>query len=93
LPSIIAWEDDQSIEAMEDTSVSYFTYPAFQQAGEDGQATGIVDFKNVLSASLRTRYKYAEYLIWRPYIFRALHSPGDLSDHDYECCSKALKVS
>jgi len=83
LPPAIAWNDNDSIEA---TVYS-------PQAGADPRTRNVVDFKITLNAALRTRYKYAEYLIWRPYIFRALHYPHALLEYDYECCSKAFKVS
>ncbi|PQE30552.1 hypothetical protein CJF32_00010066 [Rutstroemia sp. NJR-2017a WRK4] len=54
--------------------------------------TGMLDFKTTLNATLRTRYKYAEYIIWRPIIFRVLHSPQDPAWHDVECCRKAFKA-
>jgi hypothetical protein len=93
LPPAIAWDDDQSVEVMEDIPMSNLNYSTYKQAGADSRMTDVLDFRSVLNAALRTRYKYAEYLIWRPYVFRALHFPGDLSEYDYECCSKALKVS
>lgn len=58
----------------------------------DPALTGMLDFKTILNASLRTRYKYAEYIIWRPYIFRVLHSPQDPTWNDIEYCRKAFKV-
>jgi hypothetical protein len=53
----------------------------------------ILNYRTVLNATLWTRYKYAEYLIWRPYIYRALASPAEMTRHDYECCYNAYKVS
>jgi hypothetical protein len=50
--------------------------------------------KVIVDASLRTRYKYAQYLIWRVYIFRALHyrNGGELAPGDLEGCREAFKV-
>ncbi|PQE23436.1 hypothetical protein CJF30_00010495 [Rutstroemia sp. NJR-2017a BBW] len=58
----------------------------------DPALTGMLDFKATLNATLRTRYKYAEYIIWRPVIFRVLHCPQDPAWHDVECCRKAFKA-
>jgi hypothetical protein len=93
LPAAIAWNDDQSVETMEDTYMSDFNQATGKQSGPDPGLTEVICFRAVLNAALRTRYKYAEFLIWRSYIYRALHVPGDLTIYDYECCSKAFKVS
>lgn len=54
---------------------------------------GAIDFKYILNAALRTRYKYAEYVIWRPCIYDVLHTPFAVNEQDYENCYRALKVS
>lgn len=33
----------------------------------------------VLQAALRNRYKYAQYLIWRPYLYKVLHSSPNVT--------------
>ncbi len=81
MPVAIAWDVDQSAETMEGSHISIPYH-----------ATDIVDFRTILNASLQTRYKYAEYLIWRPYIYSTLQNPGSLTTHGYECCKKAFKV-
>jgi len=51
------------------------------------------DAKIILTASLRTRYKYAQYLIWRPYIYKVLHFPDTGAEEDLQGCREAFKVS
>jgi len=89
LPAAIAWDDDQSIEAVEnmDMSASGYAYH-----GEGGVGPSMINSKSILNATLRTRYKYAEYLIWRPYIYRALEVPSEMTRDDVECCYKAYKA-
>ncbi len=58
---------------------------------QSGAKTSHISSKMILNATLQTRYKYAEYLIWRPYIYRALEAPAEITRHDIECY-KAYKV-
>lgn len=90
LPLVIAW-DDQSTD---DTAMSNSDREVYREATAslDPVLNGILDFRPVLNAALRTRYKYTEYIIWRPYIYTVLHSPLDSAKHDLECCRKAFKV-
>ncbi len=46
----------------------------------------------ILDAALRTRYKYAQYLIWRPFLFNILHYPLGSNEADLEGAMKALKA-
>lgn len=59
----------------------------------DPVAMGRLNMKTVLRATLLTRYKYAQYIIWRPYIYQILHVQIDPSFHSIESSLKALKVS
>jgi hypothetical protein len=47
----------------------------------------------VLHASLRTRYKYAQYLLWRPYVYKVLHFPSSSTNVDLQGCVEAFKVT
>jgi hypothetical protein len=53
----------------------------------------MLDPNLILTASLQTRYKFALYLIYRPYIYKALHTPELVTKDDLEGCAKALYVS
>ena len=45
----------------------------------------------MLTAELRTRFYYARFILYRPFIFKALHFPEHMSGHDVECCAFAIK--
>lgn len=47
----------------------------------------------IMNASLRTRYKYAQYLLWRPYVYKVLHFPNSSTDEDIQGCIEAFKVA
>ncbi len=42
-------------------------------------------------ALLRTRYHYSKYLIYRPFIYKALHYPDQMTQEDAECAAECLK--
>lgn len=90
LPPAIAW----NYESKDDIAMSNSDSDCYREATTlpDLAPSEMLDFKTILNASLRTRYKYAEYIIWRPYIFRVLHSPYDSAKYDVDCCRSAFKV-
>ncbi|KAI2616983.1 hypothetical protein GGS26DRAFT_603302 [Hypomontagnella submonticulosa] len=47
---------------------------------------------DVQAASLRTRYYYVKYLIYRPFIFKALHNPDQVTRDDAEGIVECLKA-
>jgi hypothetical protein len=46
---------------------------------------------DIMVAQLRTRYYYARFMIYRPFIWRALHMPENMSDDDEEFCAMAVR--
>ncbi len=44
-------------------------------------------------ALLRTRYYYVKYMVYRPFIYKALHFPADMSQVDAEGAAECLRVS
>ncbi|KAI2771556.1 hypothetical protein F4815DRAFT_496874 [Daldinia loculata] len=47
---------------------------------------------DIQAASLRTRYYYVKYLIYRPFIFKALHHPEQMTRDDAEGVVECLKA-
>lgn len=52
----------------------------------------VLDPVSVLNSTLQTRYKFATYLIYRPYIYKALHEPDTVTTEDLQGCKTALLV-
>lgn len=44
-------------------------------------------------ALLRTRYYYAKYIVHRPYVYKALHFPEQMTQLDAEGVAECLRVS
>lgn len=53
------------------------------------------NFKNmdvILDAALRSRFKYAQYLIYRPYIYKALHFPQETQEEEVMMALSGLRA-
>lgn len=48
---------------------------------------------NTLAAELRSRFYYARHMLYRPYVYKALHFPHLLSIDDVNYCVLALKAA
>jgi hypothetical protein len=48
---------------------------------------------DVQVALLRTRYYYAKYMIYRPFVYKALHFPEQMTQEDAEGVAECLRVS
>lgn len=89
LPAVMAWD----LEEIDTAILEFHQYRYFTSVNATPRMSRMPDPKLVLIAALRTRYKYAEYLIWRPYIYRALHLPGPMDDLGRDHFRKALNGS
>lgn len=46
---------------------------------------------DVVTAQLRTRFYYARFMMYRPFVYKALHFPELMTADDAGCCSLAIK--
>lgn len=46
-----------------------------------------------MDVELRTRFYYARYILYRPFIFKALHFPQLVNEQDEEYCASAVGKS
>jgi hypothetical protein len=44
-------------------------------------------------ALLKTQYIHAKYMVYRPYIYKALHFPDSMGQQDYDGAAECLRVS
>ncbi|KAI0478711.1 hypothetical protein GGR56DRAFT_336009 [Xylariaceae sp. FL0804] len=47
---------------------------------------------DIQTAGLRTKYYYAKYLVYRPFIFKALHHPEQMTNDDAGAAAECLKA-
>ena len=84
------WPDSESLDftdtesTISETSSTHFS--------ETASTSSIDHSKNLdmLTTQLRTRYYYARYLLYRPYLYKALHHPKQMSAEDDDYCAVAL---
>lgn len=85
LPPALQWTESTALEIpSEQIESSAIVLKA------DGIVYKMISVDLILTASLQTRYRYAEYLIWRPYIYKALHSEDSVTGYDLTGCEKAI---
>ena len=46
---------------------------------------------DVVTAQLRTRFYYARFMLYRPFVYKALHFPELMTVDDATCCGLAIK--
>jgi hypothetical protein len=49
-------------------------------------------FYDIQVALLRTRYYQAKYMIYRPFVYKALHFPEQMTQEDAEGAAECLRV-
>jgi hypothetical protein len=59
---------------------------------DQGQiAIGYKYNRDILTAQLRTRFYYARFMLYRPFVYKALHFPELMTADDANCCALAIK--
>lgn len=59
----------------------------------DSQPRNLPYLYDIQVALLRTRYYYAKYMVHRPFVYKALHFPDQMTQEDAEGVASCLKVS
>lgn len=101
LPAALRWQDDQSMmfpDPSQDAFGSVYGGQGLQtgdmfSADLDTPPTSYPYAADIQVALLRTRYYYNKYLIYRPFVFKALHHPEGLTRDDAEGAAECLKAS
>jgi hypothetical protein len=91
LPRSFQWLDDDVLKFPHGISTSRQRKGSPLVRERDLIPMGHICNFEVVTASLRTRFYYARYLIFRPFIYKALHSPELLNADDVECCALGVQ--
>lgn len=103
LPSQLQWpEDDPTVWPQEvDQRLRYqqnldpalaFSPKLFSLPSQQSLPSVLPYVYDIQVALLRTRYYYAKYMVYRPYIYKALHFPDQVTDKDAQAIAICLKV-
>ena len=89
LPEILSWRDD---DVFNFPKVESSIPDAYAQSSHDETAGPVGEEHNIdmLTAHLRTRFYYARYVLYRPFVYKALHYPELMSMLDAEHCAFAI---
>lgn len=91
LPPALQWSDDDKFNfSSPDSSVPRSGAPLFSYH-HDSVPVEPKHNLDVVTAQLRTRFYYARFIVYRPFIYKALHFPELMKDDDAECCALAIK--
>lgn len=96
LPSALQWDDNKRFEYPDATAalVAGSQGPLFSYENTPATTYEMRSSLAMASAQLRSRYYYTRFMILRPFIFKALHYPEQMSpeDHDYagQCLQSCL---
>jgi hypothetical protein len=87
LPAAIQWRDNDRLRMADETILQYPTFrvsttPLPHEINS-----------NTLAAELRTRFYYARHMLYRPFVYKALHFPHLLSAEDVEYCVLAIQAA
>ena len=88
LPLELRWSDTSTSLAPTNAA-----FPNFNMIYNIKELSTIQSTKMILKATLASRYKYAQHLIWRPYVYKALHAPESVTDEDLHGCQQSIEVS
>ncbi|KAJ9137878.1 Sterol uptake control protein 2 [Pleurostoma richardsiae] len=106
LPVHLRWQDDQS-DALAGANRGMFGQSTFSSGSSsvsnptrhlmftadlDSEPASYPYVEDVQVAMLRTRYYYAKYIIHRPYLYKALHTPGNVTQEDADGVAECLRA-
>lgn len=93
LPGPLRWLDNDRFNYPDRETVSqHLAEPLFST----DKGTLPIRYENsldVLTAELRTRFYYARYMLYRPFVYKVLHFPELVSVDDVSCCVLAVQAA
>ena len=109
LPRELQWAEDDpaGFPAPHSVNLAGFDQPVDPNLGMQASHSGLPFFTTDLDsepvhypfvydiqvALLRTRYYYAKYMVYRPFIYKALHFPEQMTQEDAEGVAECLRAS
>ena len=83
LPPCLQWSDEDMLQPPESD------YPEDELPLPKELECGM----NILVAELRSRFYHARFILYRPFVFKALHFPQLMTLHDVDCYVCAVKCA
>lgn len=90
LPRLLQWSENDVMDfAASNPTGRRLSAPLFSGRGLT-TANHMCDL-DIAAAQLRTRFYYARFMVYRPFIYKALHFPDLMTAEDCQCCALAIK--
>jgi hypothetical protein len=107
LPKELQWAEDDPVSFPSPQQSSGYSQPLDPTLSPQRPRSGMPLFTSDLSsepvhypyaydiqvALLRTRYYYAKYMVHRPFVYKALHFPEQMTEQDAQGVAECLRVS
>jgi hypothetical protein len=92
LPPRLQWSDDRKFDSIETGSPSVAHIGVFNLA-KNTEPHEIDHNVDVVVAHLRTSYYQASFLLYRPFVYKAVHQPGLMTRTDRKYCAYAVQTA
>jgi hypothetical protein len=93
LPKPLQWLDNDRFDCSDSATVTHaFTELPFPL--REGTLPISREYNlDILNAQLRTRFYFARFLLYRPFVYKALHFPEMMSADDVSCCALGIQAA
>jgi hypothetical protein len=89
LPEALKWSDAELLSPPESAFLGRHRATSMTQVDTQTSPSDL----DILNSELRTRFYYAQFILYRPFIFKAIHFTQQMNSHDAELCALALQAA
>lgn len=89
LPEALKWSDHDLLTPPENFFLGKHLATSVSQADTQNSPSNL----DILNSELRTRFYYARFILYRPFIFKAIHFSQQMNSYDAEQCALALQAA
>ena len=91
LPRPLQWSDSDKFDFPSSDPTSRRPNEPLFSADQGTVPIGHKFNLDIVTAQLRTRFYYARFIMYRPFVYKALHFPELMTTDDANCCALAIK--
>ncbi|THW79380.1 hypothetical protein D6D19_01255 [Aureobasidium pullulans] len=91
LPRPLQWSDNDKTEFPNMGSASRQGTDSLFSMDQGSVPINHRDNLDIMTAQLRTQFYYARFMIYRPFVYKALHFPELMTEEDQICCALAIQ--
>ena len=93
LPAAVQWFDDDKLDFPGRTPMGRLSSDRMFVVDRGSMPVAHHYNLDIVTAQLRTRFYYAKFTIYRPFVYKVLHFPSLVSPKDAEACALAIKAA